>query len=304
MTHLSTQMMGIFMLSRDNKPFNVDTCSVKPLIKWAGGKRQIAAELFSRFPSDWNHGTYIEPFIGGGAVFLHAAPTRAVIADINSRLYGFYLQVKNNSELLYAGIVEIADEYNATESQDKKDFYLLLRSKYNQSAEDSFESAVLLYALNKLCFNGLYRENSKGGFNVPFGQKKQLPYLDKDELHAVSKVLAETTILNAEFETTIEEAVKGDFVYLDPPYIPIDATSSFTSYHSNGFGIEEQERLAYSIMKMKSAGIKAMCSNSDTPLTREIYKGLNIHAIQAPRMVSATASGRGSVSELVITNYK
>ena len=292
------------MLSRENKPSSVDTCSVKPLIKWAGGKRQIAAELFSRFPSDWNLGTYIEPFIGGGAMFLHAAPTRAVIADLNSRLFGFYLQVKNNPEALYTGIVEIADEFNATEGPDKKDFYLSLRSKYNHSAEDSFESAVLLYALNKLCFNGLYRENSKGGFNVPFGQKKQLQYLDEEELRSVSTVLTDTVILNADFETTIGQAIRGDFVYLDPPYIPIDATSSFTSYHSNGFGIEEQERLASAMLKLKSAGINAMCSNSDTPLTREIYKGLNIVAIQAPRMVSAKASGRGSVSELVITNYK
>jgi len=289
---------------RDNKPLSVDTFTVKPLIKWAGGKRQIAAELFSRFPSDWNRGTYIEPFIGGGAMFLHAAPTRAVIADLNSRLYGFYLRVKANPEILYSGIVEIADQFNAAEESEKKDFYLSLRIKYNESAVDSFESAILLYALNKLCFNGLYRENSKGGFNVPFGQKKQLPYINGEDLRSVSKVLAETMILNEDFETTLGKAVQGDFVYLDPPYIPIDATSSFTSYHSNGFGIGEQERLASVILKMKSAGINAMCSNSDTPLTREIYKGLNIEAIQAPRMVSAKTSGRGSVSELVITNYK
>ena len=109
------------MLSRENKPSSVDTCSVKPLIKWAGGKRQIAAELFSRFPSDWNHGTYIEPFIGGGAMFLHAAPPRAVIADLNSRLYGFYLQVKTNPEKLYTGIVKIADAFNGTEEINKKD---------------------------------------------------------------------------------------------------------------------------------------------------------------------------------------
>ncbi len=289
---------------RDNNPVTIDTCPVKPLLKWAGGKRQIAGELFDRFPSNWNQGTYIEPFIGGGAVFLHVAPSRAVIADLNSRLYGFYIQVKTNPNQLYSGIANLADDFNALEELDKKDFYLSLRSRYNQSVEDSLESAVLLYVLNKLCFNGLYRENSKGGFNVPFGQKKQLPYLDEVELRSVSKVLAETTILNADFEATIEKAEHGDFVYLDPPYIPIDATSSFTSYHSNGFGIAEQERLASAMLRLKSEGVNAMCSNSDTPLTHEIYKGLNISAIQAPRMVSAKASGRGSVSELVITNYK
>lgn len=277
---------------------------MKPLIKWAGGKRQIAPELFSRFPSDWNRGTYIEPFIGGGAMFLFAAPTKAIIADLNSRLYGFYLQVKQNSETLYLGIIEIADQFNSLEEQDKKDFYLSLRSQYNESPVDSFQSASLLYVLNKLCFNGLYRENSKGGFNVPFGQKKQLPYIDKEDLGSVSKVLADTVILNSDFETTIGNAEEGDFVYLDPPYIPIDATSSFTSYHSNGFGIEEQKRLAAAMLRLKSLGVNAMCSNSDTPLTREIFEELNLDSIQAPRMVSAKASGRGSVSELVITNYK
>jgi DNA adenine methylase len=277
---------------------------VKPLIKWAGGKRQIAAELFSRFPPDWNQGTYLEPFIGGGAMFLHVAPKKAVVADLNSRLYGFYLQVKSNPEKLYSGVVDIADEFNATDELSKKDFYLSLRTKYNESSVDSFESAILLYVLNKLCFNGLYRENSKGGFNVPFGQKKHLAYIDEEDLNAVSKALEVTEIINADFETTIGKAKPGDFVYLDPPYIPIDTTSSFTSYHSNGFGIAEQQRLATAMVLMKNAGIRAMCSNSDTPLTREIFTELNIEAIQAPRMVSAKASGRGSVSELVITNYK
>ena len=292
------------VVRRDNEPLSVDTYSVKPLIKWAGGKRQIAAELFSRFPSDWNHGTYIEPFIGGAAMFLHAAPKKAVIADLNSRLYGFYIQVKANPGKLSSDIAVVADEFNALLESDKKDFYLILRNRYNESAVDSFESATLLYVLNKLCFNGLYRENSKGGFNVPFGQKKQLPYIDEVELNSVSKVLAETLILNADFEFTIAKAVPGDFVYLDPPYIPIDATSSFTSYHSNGFGLSEQERLASAMLHMKSMGIRAMCSNSDTAITRGIFKELNIDAIQAPRMVSAKASGRGSISELVITNYK
>ena len=289
---------------QDNKPSNVDTYPVKPLIKWAGGKRQIAAELFSRFPPDWNQGTYLEPFIGGGAMFLHVAPKKAVVADLNSRLYGFYLQVKSNPEKLYSGVVDIADEFNATDELSKKDFYLSLRTKYNESSVDSFESAILLYVLNKLCFNGLYRENSKGGFNVPFGQKKHLAYIDEEDLNAVSKALEVTEIINADFETTIGKAKPGDFVYLDPPYIPIDTTSSFTSYHSNGFGIAEQQRLATAMVLMKNAGIRAMCSNSDTPLTREIFTELNIEAIQAPRMVSAKASGRGSVSELVITNYK
>ena len=237
-------------------------------------------------------------------MFLYAEPTRSIIADVNSRLFGFYLQVKENPEGLYSGVVEIADKFNALDQVDKKEFYLTLRSQYNESSVNSFQSATLLYALNKLCFNGLYRENSKGGFNVPFGQKKQLPYMEKEDLYAASKLMTDTLILNADFETTVGNAAEADFVYLDPPYIPIDATSSFTSYHSDGFGIKDQERLASLLLSLKRKGVYAMCSNSDTPLTREIFKELNIEAIQAPRMVSAKASGRGSVSELVITNYK
>jgi DNA adenine methylase len=148
----------------------------------------------------------------------------------------------------------------------------------------------------------IYR-NSKGFFNVPFGQKKSFPALEKDDFESASNLLRKSTILNSDFEGTLAHAAAGDFVYLDPPYIPIDATASFTSYHADGFGLVDQERLAKKMIELKEAGIKAMCSNSDTPLTREIYGQLNLKTIQAPRMVSATASGRGSVSELVITNY-
>ncbi len=276
---------------------------MKPLLKWAGGKRHIAEELLSSFPVDWNKGTYIEPFIGGGAMFLFLAPEKAIIADLNIRLFGFYSHIKSSPEEVFNGIFEIAKDFNEIELEKKKDFYLDLRSKYNSSDVDSLESAVLLFSINKLCFNGLYRENSKGFFNVPFGQKKIFPALDKQEFESASELLAKATILNSDFEGTISHAVQGDFVYLDPPYIPIDATASFTSYHADGFGLPDQERLAQKMLELKDAGINAMCSNSDTPLTRDIYGSLNQKTIQAPRMVSAKASGRGSVSELVITNY-
>ena len=276
---------------------------MKPLLKWAGGKRHIAEELLSSFPVDWSKGTYIEPFIGGGAMFLFLAPEKAIIADLNIRLFGFYSHIKSSHEEVFNGIFEIAKNFNETESEKKKDFYLGLRSKYNSSDVASLESAILLYSINKLCFNGLYRENSKGLFNVPFGQKKIFPALDKQEFELASELLAKALILNSDFEGTISHATEGDFVYLDPPYIPIDATASFTSYHADGFGLPDQERLAQKMLELKEAGIKAMCSNSDTPLTREIYGGLNQKTIQAPRMVSAKASGRGSISELVITNY-
>ena len=276
---------------------------MKPLLKWAGGKRQIADELFSYFPVDWNKGTYIEPFIGGGAMFLFLAPERALIADLNIRLFGFYSHIKNSPDEVFNGIFEISKSFNESPLEAKKDFYLELRSKYNSSEVSSVESAILLYSLNKLCFNGLYRENSKGFFNVPFGQKKSFPALERQDFESASTLLQNATISNSDFEGTLSHAVAGDFVYLDPPYIPIDATSSFTSYHADGFGLSDQARLAQRMIELKESNIKAMCSNSDTPLSREVYGNLNIKTIQAPRMVSARASGRGSVSELVITNF-
>ena len=181
---------------------------------------------------------------------------------------------------------------------------MTFRSDFNISEPQSVESAILLFVLNKLCFNGLYRENSKGGFNVPFGKKETMPTLLKEDLDTVSAALKDTLILNSDFEDTISYANPGDFVYLDPPYIPLNEAPSFTSYHSTGFGQDEQKRIAEVMLTLKEFGINAMCSNSETELTREIYIGLNISTIQAPRMVSAKASGRGSIAEVVITNYE
>jgi DNA adenine methylase len=262
---------------------------VKPLLKWAGGKRYIAEELRTKFPENWDSGTYFEPFIGGAAMFLSAAPKRAVVADVNKRLVHFYQFVKNSPSEFY--------------SEEKKDFYLKLRKNFNETQEDSLNSAVLLYAINKLCFNGLYRENASGGFNVPFGQKKSLPIMTLEDLQEVSKALEQTEILNSDFEVSVEKAISGDFIYFDPPYIPLGPSSSFTSYHSGGFDLADQERLADLMQKLSTKGIKAMCSNSDSELTHKIFGKLNIGNISAPRMVSANASGRGMINELVITNY-
>jgi DNA adenine methylase len=185
----------------------------------------------------------------------------------------------------------------------KKEYFLEIRKAFNSSESTSLESAAYLYALNKLCFNGLYRENSRGEFNVPFGQKNIFPALELAEVKDFSFLLRNTKIMNSDFETTTKIAKAGDFIYFDPPYVPVNTTSSFTSYQAVGFGIEDQKRLAELMVDLAKNGIRAMCSNSDTPVSRDIYKELDIRAIQAPRMVSAKASGRGSISELLVTNY-
>ncbi len=276
---------------------------MKPLLKWAGGKRHIAGELISLFPEDWDKQTYFEPFIGGAALFFELSPKQAVISDVNKRLIGFYQHVRADLDALLAQIQTISKNFDECHDDLKKEYFLNLRAEFNSSDVESLESASKLFALNKLCFNGLYRENSKGGFNVPFGQKNKFPSIEFDDFKNASFALQRAEVNVSDFEATVAGAQSGDFVYFDPPYIPIDLTSSFTSYNANGFTLEDQKRLANLLHDLKSRSIKALCSNSETEKTREIYDGLNIRVIQAPRMVSAKSSGRGLIDELVISNF-
>lgn len=276
---------------------------MKPLLKWAGGKRHIADELFKSFPICWNSGRYFEPFIGGAAMYLHLKPVRAKISDVNARLVNFYQQVKSNHITLTHMIDELVIEFNSKREDVKNDHYLQIRKRFNESVPESLESAALLYVINKLCFNGLYRENSKGGFNVPFGRRKRFPEFSLKDFFEAAKILSDTEIVNQDFADAVADVRYGDFVYFDPPYIPSTTTSSFTTYNSAGFGIDQQKKLADIMSELKSLGVKSICSNSDTQLTREIFSAHQIDTILAPRMVSASASGRGNVLELVIRNF-
>jgi DNA adenine methylase len=222
---------------------------------------------------------------------------------VNKRLIGFYKHVREDLDVLMNEIQNISVEFDNCPDDSKKEYFLKIREQFNSSDVDSLESASKLFALNKLCFNGLYRENSKGGFNVPFGQKKKFPSIEFDDFKNANLALQNAEVKVSDFEATVKSAKSGDFVYFDPPYIPIDATSSFTSYHADGFTLEDQKRLAALLVELKNRNIKALCSNSDTKLTREIYSESNIKVIQAPRMVSAKSSGRGLINELVISNY-
>jgi len=275
---------------------------MKPLLKWAGGKRHIVPVLEHFLPSDWNAGTYFEPFLGGGALFLHLAPAKARLADVNPWLIGFYKDVQKQPGELYALIQKYAGEFDVLDQAEKKNLYETLRAKFN-AAEVGLDSSALFYVLNKLCFNGLYRENSKGAFNVPFGQKKQFPALVESDFLNASSVLGGRLIELADFEKTVSNAVAGDFVYFDPPYVPVTATASFTSYSSEGFGLEAQKRLASTMHELQAIGVRAMLSNSATELTAEIYSGLRQETISAPRRVSAKASGRGQIDEFLIMNF-
>ena len=239
---------------------------MKPLLKWAGGKRHIADELFSNFPVDWDKGTYIEPFIGGGAMFLHLAPKKALIADLNIRLFGFYTHIKNSPNEVFDGIFEISKTFDKTPLEKKKDFYLELRSRYNSSVVSSVESAILLYSLNKLCFNGLYRVNSKGFFNVPFNGKDKVKLFDSTNFQQISDYFKVNSIklFVGDFAEVLKNAQKGDFVYLDPPYDFIEEKSSFTAYTKENFNQDDQTRLSNICIELDNKGVFWLLSNHDT----------------------------------------
>lgn len=275
---------------------------MKPLLKWAGGKRAIAPVIAAHLPNDWNHGTYFEPFFGGGAMFLHLHPKQAVLSDMNSHLISFYQAVKGDWLGLVDQIQVLKEEFDVADLQSKSNVFYTMRDRFNDPANTK-EHAALLYALNKLCFNGLFRVNSKGNFNVPFGHKKVFPDIDIQNFEAVSQRFLSSQIRHCDFEAAVAGAARGDFVYFDPPYIPLTETSNFTGYAVDGFGIDEQKRLASLMYVLKKRGVKSVLSNSATKLTEEVFSGFRQEKIQAPRMVSASGAGRGTVDELLVFNF-
>ena len=280
-----------------------ETAPVKPLLKWAGGKRNLVTKLHDLFPKDWRSGNYYEPFLGGGAVFFSLLPASGTLSDLNPHLINFYLATQEKPETLFDAIIQIAEDFDSESDHLKQQKFMELRQQFNFGLLDKIELAATFYALNKLCFNGLYRENSKGYFNVPFGNKKIFPRPHKDDFLLVSVHLKKVSLLNTDFASAIVNAERGDFVYFDPPYIPLSATSSFTSYRSEGFSLDEQKRLSELMKTLANNGVRAMVSNSDTELTRQIFGEHRLEVISASRMVSATSKGRGTVKELVIMNY-
>lgn len=269
--------------------------SVSPIIKWAGGKRQLLPELKKRIPLDFNR--YFEPFIGGGALFFDLMPSNAYISDINPELVNLYKVVRDNlSEL----ILDLSTHKNTQE------YFSEIRS-LDRNADyaklSSVKRASRFIYLNKTCFNGLYRVNSRGFFNVPFGRYSNPNFLDEENLYAVSEFLQTAQIECANFDNILNFVSKGDFVYFDPPYIPLSTTASFTSYSKEDFGMTEQIALKELCEKLDAMGVKFMLSNSDTPVSNELYDSYNVEKIYASRFINSRASGRGKISEIIVRNY-
>lgn len=272
----------------------------KPFVKWVGGKRQLLRQFreFGLYPKgfDEQKNTYYEPFVGGGAVFFELAPPQAIISDINKDLIITYEVVRDRVDEL---IKSLRGHINT------KDYYLMMRAK-NPAKMSDVEVASRFIYLNRTCFNGMYRVNSKGQFNVPYGKYIHPVICDECNLRAASDALKNVNVLYANYHDAIASAKAGDFVYLDPPYYPLNATSSFTSYTKQGFLAKEQEELRDAYVELSKRGCYVMESNSNTEFIRKLYcniDNVSIHEVYAARAINANAYGRGKIKELVITNY-
>jgi DNA adenine methylase len=268
----------------------------KPVIKWVGGKRLLIEEIKNRMPKQYNR--YFEPFIGGGALFFHLQPKNALINDYNQELSNLYTIVRDIPEELIDSVCEHKNEseyYYEVRAWDRDD------SIFNKLS--NLDKASRFIYLNKTGFNGLYRVNLKGQYNVPFGKYKSPTYCDPDNIRSCSKLLKDTEITNGDFENIKYKIQAGDFVYFDPPYVPISATSNFTGYTEKGFDEDMQFRLKELCDYIHDIGAYFMLSNSKTDYVDELYKNYTIDSVYANRSINSKGNGRGKVEEVIVTNY-
>jgi DNA adenine methylase len=266
----------------------------KPFVKWAGGKRQLIGRLAELYPAEF--GRFHEPFVGGGAVFFDLAVRagslagRAVLSDTNRELIDCYRAIQTSVEALIDALGRHVYE---------RDYYYEQRAR-DPATLDLIERAARMIYLNRTGFNGLYRVNSKGEFNVPFGRHKNPRICNAENLRACAAALRDVELHAGGFEEVEERAAPGDFVYFDPPYIPLSETANFTKYQRHGFGMENQERLAEVFDVLAGRGVRVMLSNSDVPWMHDRYRDHQIHVLAARRAVNSNGARRGPVGEVVV----
>jgi len=272
----------------------------KPFVKWVGGKRQLLKQFNESglYPTKFNPdtNTYHEPFVGGGALFFELLPKKSILSDMNNELITAYKVIKKDVESLIRSLKK---------HKHNKEYFLKLRAKDISGLSDVEIASRFIY-LNRTAFNGMYRVNKGGGFNVPFGKYSNPLICDEENLKAVAKVLKKVSIKNQDYMKVLGCVKKGDFVYFDPPYYPISKTASFTSYTKDGFLEKEQEELRDTFVKLHKKGCYVMLSNSDTPFINNIYskiKGVKINKVSAGRAINSNGAKRGKVSEVLVTNY-
>ncbi|MFA7436495.1 MAG: DNA adenine methylase [Bacilli bacterium] len=271
---------------------------MKPILKWVGGKKQLLPHIQKKLPNNFK--TYYEVFFGGGAVFFHIKPKKAVINDFNSELINLYKVIKANPQELIDDLkthVNEADYFYKIRSYDRDPIF------YNKLT--SVKKASRILYLNKTCYNGLYRVNSQGQLNAPFGRYVNPKICDEENILDISSFLNnnDIEILDLDFEKSLNNASEGDFVYLDPPYDPLTDTAAFTGYNAGGFGKPDQIRLRNICNELNEKGVKFLLSNSDTKFIRELYSDYNIDVVFARRSINSKGEKRGEIPELLISNY-
>lgn len=289
--------------------------TVKPFVKWAGGKSQLLNEIRTKYPQKIER--YCEPFVGGGAVLLDVlanfSPDEVVINDINSALVNTYQQVQQNVGSLISQLEVMQEEFWKADNEERKFIYTRNRERFNSlinNNNNSLDKAALFIFLNKTCFNGLYRVNRKGQFNVPIGSYKKPPICDAENLRNISVLLQNVQINCGEYKNCSDFIDKKTFVYIDPPYRPLTETASFTSYNENEFGDQQQIELGRFIDEITEKGAKVVASNSDPKnaddndnFFDDLYAKYSIDRVSAKRMINSKASDRGNISELLIYNW-
>lgn len=291
----------------------------KPFIKWVGGKSQIIDQLDAQLPvdfEDWENITYIEPFVGGGAMLFYMLQRypnikHAVINDINSDLVTCYKTVRDNPKRLITSLRDIENAYRAFKTdEEKRGFFMAVRERYNKKKLDTIENTTLFFFLNRTCFNGLYRVNKKGFFNVPFGKYANPTICDPETIINDSEMLQKVEILTGDFENTFAYANGNTLFYFDPPYRPLSDTSSFNDYTKESFNDDEQIRLKHFCDRINEAGFAFMLSNSDCKGKNEedsffdsLYGAYSIKRVWASRSINSNPSKRGKLTEILVHNY-
>jgi len=276
--------------------------SPKPFVKWAGGKRQLIPEIEKHLPEKFS--SYYEPFLGGGALLFHLLSKnknlKGYVSDLNSDLILAYVTIRDNLDGLLKSLQKHSDNYFS----DSKSYYYLVRET---NPKNQIEKVSRLLFMNRTCFNGLYRVNSKGKFNVPLGRYSNPNIVQEENLHSVNQLLNhKKIIINCQdFSSTVEKVKKGDFVYFDPPYQPVSKTANFTSYTNGNFGLNDLKRLAKVSNELAKKGVNVLLSNSSTKQVRELFssKDWEIFEIQANRAINSDSNNRTGHSELLIKNY-
>lgn len=268
-----------------------------PILKWAGGKRQLMPQIRKHMPVEYND--YYEPFVGAGALLLDLQPQTAVINDFNEELINVYHVVKNNVD-------ELIDSLKLHKNEEEYFYKIRELDRISEFVQlNNIQKASRFIFLNKTGYNGLYRVNSKGQFNVPFGKYKKPLIVNEEGLRNLHEYLNNNNImiLNDDFEHAVKTAAKGDFVYFDPPYDPLTTTSSFTAYSKEGFNRTDQERLYRVYKELDERGCYVMLSNSATDFIKVLYKEYNVNIVTAKRNINSKGTGRGAIDEVLITNY-